>query len=156
VKNPDGSNASDAIVVLTIQRGQAVSAPLSMLVTPADGGFFHVNLSDLRVLNDPSHYFEYSRQGSLLTVQAVNASGSGLVRLDSSDPRLRAANPDATLVVELRAEEQTPVVVVRQPTPTPIPEVPPPDSSGAWVGIGTTALMAIGILVIAILFVWRR
>lgn len=156
VKESDGSAASDAIVLFTVQKEQEISAPLSMLLTPADKGFFHVNLSDARPSNDLSRYFEYSTQGDLLTIQAANARGQGLVKVGTGDPRLRASDPNQTLIIELQAPGQTPTIVVRQPTPTPIPAAPSADTSGAWVGLGAVAIIGIGILVAAVVFVWRR
>ncbi len=156
VKNANGKDAPDAIVVLTIQHEQVVSAPLSALVTPADSGFFHLNLSDLRSLDVPAPYFEYTRGGDLVTIQAVNAGGMGVVKLDTGDPRLRTSDPAQVLVLAIGGQDQAPALVVRAPTPTPVPPAPPEDPSGVVLGVGTTALAAIGIFIIAILFVWRR
>ncbi len=156
VRNPDGSNAADAIVVFTVEQQRQISAPLSMLVTASDKGFFHVNLADLREQADPSHFFEYSPAGDLLTIQAVNPFGSGSIKVGLGDPRLRASDPQQTLTVDLQTPSETPTLVVRQPTPTPIPPAPAPESSGLWLGVGAAAIIGIGILIVAVLFVWRR
>ena len=156
VKNPDGSNASEAILIFTIQQDQGVSAPLSMLLTPKDGGFFHLNLSDIRAAQDPTRYFPYGNQMDVLTIQAVDARGSGSIRIPVSDQRLRSSDPNQTILVELSPGGQSPTLVVRQPTPTPVPSVTPQETGGLIIGIGAAIFVIVGIIVIAFMFVWRR
>lgn len=156
VRNPDGSPATDTIVLLTIQHGPSISAPLSMLLTAKDGGFFHVNLSDARPLGDPTSYFTYAMQGDRLTIQALGARGIGVLAVEVGDARLRTNDPSQTVVVELRGAVETPTVVLQQPTPTPIPETPSSDTSALFIGLVAAALILVGLVVIAIAFVWRR
>ncbi len=157
IQHSDGSLATNAIVLFTIQQEQSVSAPLSMLLTARDNGYFHVNLSDVRASKDPTHYFNYGGQTDLLTIQAVDARGMGTVRLPVSDLRLRSNDPSQTMLVQLSSPaEATPTLVQRLPTPTPIPAVPPQETGGLLVGVLVAATVVVGLVVIAIAFVWRR
>ncbi len=155
VQNTDGSGAADAIVIFTVQQEQGISAPMSMLLTPRDNGFFHVNLSDLRRSQDPTRYFTYGSQTDTLTIQAVGAEGTGTFRVPTGDPRLRSKDPNQTIIVRLGSGAQTPTLVVRLPTPTPIPPVTPQETGGLVIGIGAAVLVLLGILAIGILFIWR-
>lgn len=156
VRNPDGTNAVDAMVIFSIQQEQRVSAPLSMVLTPRDGGFFHINLSGARMQSDLTRYFSYGSQTGLLTIQAVSGRGLGSVRLPVGDTRLRAPNPNQTIVIDLSSGALTPTLVERLPTPAPIPSAPPQETEGLVVGVGVAALVFIGILVTAMLYVWQK
>lgn len=157
VRHADGAPAFDAILVFTIQQEQSVSAPVSMLLTPQDQSFFHVNLSDSRAFQDPGRYFTYGGQTDTLTIQAVDARGIGTLRVQVSDPRLRSTDPNQTVVVELSSPGgPTPTLVQRLPTPTPLPAASPEQTGGLIVGIGAAALVLVGILVVSFLFVWRH
>ncbi|MBI4789847.1 MAG: hypothetical protein HY782_22670 [Chloroflexi bacterium] len=156
VRNPDGSNATETILIFTIQHEQGSSAPLSMLLTPKDAGFFHVNLGDARGAQDPTRYFTYGTQTDVLTIQAVNARGTGTIRIPVGDPRLRASDPNQTIVVELSAGGQQPTLVERQATPTPFPATTPQETGVLVVGLGAALFVVIGIIVVAFMFVWRR
>lgn len=156
VRNPDGTNAADAIVIFTVQQEQRVSAPMSMVLTSRDGGFFHINLSDARIQGDPTRYFAYGSQTDLLTIQAASGRGLGSVRLPVGDTRLRTLNPSQTIVIDLSSGAQTPTLVERLPTPTPIPSAPPQETEGLVVGVAVAALVVVGIIIIALLYVWQR
>ncbi len=156
VRNPDGSPALDTIVLFTVQQETTVSAPLSMLVTARDNGLFHINVSDARTLGDPTHYFPFGAATDSLTIQAANANGNGELRVPMDDSRLRAPDPSQTVIIALTTGAQTPTLIVRQPTPTPIPRFSPQAAGGFVVGVGTVIVILIGIVVVAILFIWRR
>ncbi len=156
VRHADGTDATDAIVVFTVQRGPSISAPLSMLLTPADAGFFHIQLSELRTVENPGRYFEYAREGDLLTIQAADGRAVGLLKVDTGDPRLRSAAPQGALAVQLGGQNETPTLIVRLPTPTANPAPVPAESRGAWVGFGAAAIIGAGVLLVAIYYVWRR
>lgn len=130
VKNPDGSDASEAIVFVTIQRHQvpSFSAPLSTLVTAGDG-FFDINLGEARARSNPTSYFAYARgsdhyMNDSLTIQAIGARGTGSLMVAIADTRLLANAPMPMVVVRLSADMETPTIVVRRPTPTPAGETP--------------------------------
>lgn len=157
VQHSDGSLATNAILLFTIQQEQSVSAPLSMLLTVRDSGYFHINLSDVRASKDPTRYFTYGGQTDLLTIQAVDARGMGTLRVPVSDLRLRSNNPSQTVVVQMSSPaEATPTLIQRLPTPTPIPAAPPQETGGLLVGVLVAAMVAAGLVVVAVVFVWRR
>ncbi len=156
VQDPDGAKTTEAVVFFTVHQEQSVSAPISMLLTTRDNGFFHVNLSDARVLNDPNHFFTYGSATDALTIQVVNVLGIGSLRVPVSDPRLRTTDPTSTVVVTLNSGAQTPTLIVRQPTPTPIPPAAPVNTEGLMLSVGAAAVILMGILLVAILFIWRR
>jgi hypothetical protein len=156
VQNQDGSKATEAIVFFSVYQEQSVSSPLSMLLTERDDGYFHVNLSDARVQNDPNHLFTYGSATDALTIQAVNAQATGSLRVPVSDPRLRTTDPTKTVVITLNSGAQTPTLIVRQPTPTPIPPEAPVSTDSLVLSIGAAAVIFIGILLVAIQFIWRR
>ncbi len=156
VQNPDGSKTTEAVVFFTVHQEQSVSAPLSMLLTERDNGFFHINISDARVQNDPNHLFTYGSATDALTIQAVNALASGSVRVPVSDARLRTTDSTKTLVITLNTGAQTPTLIVRQPTPTPIPPEAPVSNDGLLISISAAAVIFIGILLVAVQFIWRR
>ncbi len=156
VQDPDGAKTTEAVVFFTVHQEQSVSAPISMLVTERDNGYFHVNLSDARVLNDPNHFFNYGSATDALTIQAVNAQGTGSLRVPVSDARLRTTDPTKTVVVTLNSGAQTPTLIVRQPTPTPLPPEAPINTDGLVLSVGAAFVILIGILLVAIQFIWRR
>ncbi len=156
VQDPDGSKTTEAVIFFTVHQEQSVSAPLSMLLTERDNGFFHINLSDARVQNDPTHLFTYGAATDALTIQAVNAQASGSIRVPLSDTRLRTTDPTKTLVVTMNTGAQTPTLIVRQPTPTPLPPEAPVSTDGLVISIGAAVVIFIGILLVAIQFIWRR
>ncbi len=156
VRNLDGSPALDTITLITVQQEGTVSAPLSMLLTAPDGGFFHVNLSDARPLGDPTRYFPFGAVTDALTIQVASANGNGEARVLANDARLRAPDPGQTVIIQLSTGAQTPTLIVRQPTPTPIAPISPQAAGGLVVGLGTVVVILIGIVLVAILFIWRR
>lgn len=96
-RDPNGSNVTDAIVLVTIDRVQqgAPSAVLSTLITEKDSGIFSINLAETRTLWDPTRYFDYSinsdrYMNNSVTLEAMAPQGIGLVTLDTGDARLRA------------------------------------------------------------------
>ncbi len=135
VKNPDGSNVTEAIVYFEIERLQEgfPSAPLSTLVTGRDGGFFSVNLAESRAFSDPTRYYDYPIRGdrnmnNSVTVQVVVPSESEISTFDLNDPRLRAKGSERSLVIALSANQQETGV----PTQLP-PAIPSPTRPGATV-----------------------
>ncbi len=156
VQDPDGAKTTEAVVFFTVHQEQSVSASLSMLLTERDNGYFHVNLSDARVQNDSNRLFVYGSATDALTIQAVNAQGTGSLRVPVSDARLRTTDPTKTVAVTLTNGAQTPTLIVRQPTPTPLPPEAPVSSGGLVLSIGAAFVILIGILLVAIQFIWRR
>ncbi len=156
-ENPDGSTATEAIIFFTIQRPQGVSSPLSMLLTERDAGVFHVNLSDARVMSDPTHYLSYS-QNDQVTIQAINPLGLGMLALTIGDPRLRTNDPRQMAVVEMRENAANPTIVVQPTALTPSPAIIQSVSSDdlLLIGIGIAGLVVIGVLAVAATFVWKR
>ncbi len=115
VRNPDGSTVTDAIVFSTIDRIQQrfPSAPLSVLVTAHDDGFFSIDLAQARTLLDPTSYFDYAISGdrymnNSVTLFVVSARGTGLVTVDMGDARLRSSDPEQWLVIHLSVDVETP------------------------------------------------
>jgi hypothetical protein len=115
IKNRDGSAATEAIVFFAIDRqstipGVSVSAPLSTLVTSGDGGVFHVNLREARMVSNPSQYYSYGVEGDFRTtlmISAMGAQGTGMAAPDAGDRRLRTDDPAQWLVIELSADGET-------------------------------------------------
>jgi hypothetical protein len=157
--NPDGSSATEAIIFFTIQSPRGVSSPLSMLLREHDAGVFHVNLSDARVMSDPTHYLSYS-QDDQVTIQAINPFGLGMLALTINDPRLRAIDPKQMAVVVMREIAVSPTIVAQPVTPTPRPATNQSVSGDSLmligIGIGIAGLVMIGVLAIAVTFVWKR
>jgi hypothetical protein len=119
VKNPDGSDASEALVYVTIQRadGSGTSSLLSQLMTGADSGFFHLSLSDART-TDYSSRFGYSSTSDNLTITAIGLTGSVSWAGKTGDPR----PGKRLLILTLGSGGGT----VATATPSPIPSTSTP------------------------------
>ncbi len=118
VRKPDGSNACDVIVFFAIDRqltqlGFGVSAPLSALVTWREDGIFQVNLNEARAAGDPTRFYNYGEAEmdlrTLLLIEAMDASGTGVATVDVGDRRLRTSDPAKMLVVDLIDDAATEV-----------------------------------------------
>lgn len=157
VKNPDGATATEAIIFFTIQRPQGASAPLSMLLTERDAGVFYINLSNARVMGDLTRHQSYS-QDDQVTIQAINPFGLGMLALTIGDPRLRTNDPRQMAVVEMRENSVTPTIVAQPMPPTPSPAKIQPANKDNFllIGMGVAGLIVIGLLAVAVAFVWKR
>ena len=156
-KNADGSPATEAIILFTVLRPQGVSAPLSVLLTEADDGVFHVNLSEARVMDAPTSYQNYS-QDDQVTIQAINPTGLGMLALKIGDPRLRTNDPSQMVVIQMRQIAVSPTIVAQPMTPTPTPEQFQAMNSDTFrlIAIGIAGLIALGVVAVAAIFVWKR
>ncbi|MBI3536476.1 MAG: fibronectin type III domain-containing protein [Chloroflexi bacterium] len=157
IKNPDGAIPTDTIVLFTLQRGANLSAPLSNLLTARDTGFFHVSLSDARAQTDPTNYFTYAKTDRVI-IQALSPQGVGVLNLEVGDARLRATDPKENIVLDLRALPVTPTIPAPQPTVIAIPEpaTAAQDSSALIIGLTIAGIVVVSLVVVAILFVWKR
>ncbi len=157
IKNPDGSVPADTIVLFVIQRGAALSSPLSQLLTAEDNGFFHMSLSDARGQTDVTNYFTYAKTDRVI-IQALGSKGVGVINLESGDPSLRAPDPKDAAALDLRALPVTPTIAAPLPTPTSVPEPAPisSDSGALIIGLTVAGIVVVGLVIVAILFVWRR
>ncbi len=163
VKNADGSNAGDAIVFFNIHRQQftdkSISARLSTLITAGDGGLFRVNLSEARLAGDPTKYFVYARgsdhlMNNSLTIQGINANGTGLLTVDIADPRLRVSTPDQAIIVNLTPDANVPSVAEQPAMPQTVSEKDSADGFAPTTWFALYALAIAGSLVTT-LFAWR-
>lgn len=112
VKNPDGSDASNVVVLATIERHESsgISAPLSTLVTESSSGSFQLDVAQARSISDLSRYLGYTRGsqhygGDTLTVEAIGDQGRGLFTFDMGDPRRNGMNQTLAIQLSRKAQE---------------------------------------------------
>lgn len=121
VKNPDGSDADEALVYVTIQRADgAFSSLLSQIMTSDDGGFFHLNLSDART-TDYSSRFSFNPSSDKLTITAIGPTGAASWTGKTGDPR--PGKPTLFLTLGSgggTAATSTPSPIPSTSTPTPV------------------------------------
>ncbi len=130
IKNPDGGNAGEAIVYVTIVHADDndKSALLSQVVTDEDAGYITINLAYART-PDFSARFAYNKNTDKVLVMAVGAAGLASAPLTKISD-LRPGKPGLTLTLGTGAgtaatATPSPIPATSTPTPSATPTLPP-------------------------------
>ncbi len=124
VKNADGSNAADVVILATLDRAEEgyPSAMLSTLVTASNGGLFTLDLAETRMLSASSVYLGYPvasdylgypvgsdhYMSNIVSLMAVSATDTAYLTMDVADPRLRSRDPSRLIVLTLSSNSLAP------------------------------------------------
>ncbi|HZQ05141.1 MAG TPA: hypothetical protein VFD70_01090 [Anaerolineae bacterium] len=124
VKNPDGSDADNVIVIAQVRDGDKKgtttrSALLSALIVLADGGdFFNINLDEARIQNNGQKYI-FNPDTDKVLITAIGAQGSASQVFKISDLHPPAPPPSLILNANGSGSAVTATPTILEPTITP-------------------------------------